>query len=109
MILFDGFIILSGSEGSSMISGSKGSMVSFVDVVVDVDVVVGADVVLDVDVVEDVDLAVDVDVVDEAVDMEGSMVSFSAISSVLSDMTSDAKLSLEHLAVSGISFPQIKG
>ena len=97
MILFDGFIILSGSEGSSMISGSKGSMVSFVDVVVDVDVVVGMDVV------------VGADVVDEAVDMEGSMVSFSAISSVLSDMTSDAKLSLEHLAVSGISFPQIKG
>ena len=97
MILFDGFIILSGNEGSSMISGSKGSMVSFLDVVVDVDVVVGMDVV------------VDVDVVDDAVDMEGSMVSFSAISSVLSDMTSDAKLSLEHLAVSGISFPQING
>ena len=66
----------------------------------------------DVEVVEDEDVVEDVDVVD-LVEVESIMfwlgIPGSLVSSKLSDSRSDVTMSLEHLAVSGISFPQIKG
>ena len=66
----------------------------------------------DVEVVEDEDVVEDVDVVD-LVEVESIMfwlgIPGSLVSSKLSDSRSDVTMSLEHLAVSGISFPQMKG
>ena len=66
----------------------------------------------DVEVVEDEDVVEDVDVVD-LVEVESIMfwlgIPGSLVSSKLSDSRSDVTMSLEHLAASGISFPQMKG